>query len=92
MVTAPSTSAARKDTILSRRYIEGLISEGKHVIIFDGRVLRVDAWIPYHPGGDKSIRHMVGKDATDEINAYVAPMNPGRPGCEQTFDSDFFLL
>ena len=72
MVTAPSLAATRKDTRLSRRYIEGLIADGKHVIIFDNRVLKVDAWIPYHPGGDKSIRHMVGKDATDEINAYVA--------------------
>lgn len=67
---APRTS--RKDTVLSRRYIEGLIAEGKHVIIFEGRVLKVDAWIKFHPGGDKSIKHMVGRDATDEINAYVS--------------------
>ncbi|KAL4926849.1 fatty acid desaturase [Aspergillus undulatus] len=58
-----------KDTLLSRRYIEGQIAAGKHVIIFDDRVLKVDAWIKSHPGGDKSIKHMVGKDATDEINA-----------------------
>lgn len=59
--------------MLSRRYIEGLIAEGKHVIIFEGRVLKVDAWIQFHPGGEKSIKHMVGRDATDEINAYVLP-------------------
>ncbi|KAL4808851.1 fatty acid desaturase-domain-containing protein [Aspergillus unguis] len=58
-----------KDALLSRRYIEGLIADGKHVFIFDDRVLKVDAWIKYHPGGDKSIKHMVGQDATDEINA-----------------------
>lgn len=62
---------SRKDTILSRRWIEGQIAEGKHVIVYDDRVLKVDAWIKFHPGGDKSIKHMVGKDATDEINAYV---------------------
>ncbi|OGE49566.1 hypothetical protein PENARI_c020G00417 [Penicillium arizonense] len=60
---------SRNDTVLTRRYIEGLIAEGKHVIIFEGRVLKVDAWIKFHPGGDKSIKHMVGRDATDEINA-----------------------
>ena len=65
---APRTS--RKDTLLSRRYIEGLIAEGKHVFIFENRVLKVDSWIKFHPGGDKSIQHMVGRDATDEINAY----------------------
>lgn len=63
--------ATRKDALLSRRYIEGLIADGKHVLIFDDRVLKVDSWINFHPGGDKSIKHMVGQDATDEINAYV---------------------
>ncbi|EAU33464.1 hypothetical protein ATEG_05703 [Aspergillus terreus NIH2624] len=67
--TSASTSGLRKDTLLSRRYIEGQIAEGKHILIYDDRVLKVDAWIPFHPGGDKSIKHMVGRDATDEINA-----------------------
>jgi len=62
---------SRKDTVLSRRYIEGLIADGKHVIIYEGRVLKVDAFIKFHPGGEKPIKHMVGRDATDEINAYV---------------------
>jgi delta8-fatty-acid desaturase len=62
----------RKDTVLSRRYIEGLIADGKHVIIFEGRVLKVDAFLKFHPGGEKPIKHMVGRDATDEINAYVS--------------------
>lgn len=64
-------SRPRKDALLSRRYIEGLIAEGRHVFIFDNRVLKVDAWIKFHPGGDKAIKHMVGRDATDEVNAYV---------------------
>lgn len=62
---------SRKDTILSRRYIEGQIAEGKHVVIFEGRVLKVDAYMKFHPGGEKPMKHMVGRDATDEINAYV---------------------
>lgn len=66
---APAQS--KKEAILSRRYIEGLIADGKHVIIYDDRVLKVDAWIRFHPGGDKAIQHMVGRDATDEINACV---------------------
>lgn len=60
---------SRKDTLLSRRYIEGLIAEGKHVFIHENRVLKVDAWMKYHPGGEKPIQHMVGRDATDEVNA-----------------------
>lgn len=59
----------RKEAILSRRQIEGLIADGRNIIIIDGKVLKVDPWLKYHPGGDKAIMHMVGRDATDEVNA-----------------------
>ena len=62
----------RRDVVLSRDTIEGLIAEGRKIIIVDGKVLKVDAWLSYHPGGDLAILHMVGKDATDEVNAYVS--------------------
>ena len=67
----PSTLISRKEAILSRRHVEGLIADGRNVIIVDGKVLKVDAWLKYHPGGDKAIMHMVGRDATDEVNAYA---------------------
>jgi len=60
----------RKDTYLSGRQIEGLIANGNSIIIVDQMVLRVDAWLSFHPGGHKVIQHMVGKDATDEVNRY----------------------
>lgn len=60
---------ARKDRFLSRREIEGLIADGRSIIVLDGKVLKVDAWLKYHPGGEKAIMHMVGRDATDEIIA-----------------------
>lgn len=59
------------ERVLSRRQVEGLIAAGRAVIILDQNVLQVDAWLKFHPGGDKAILHMVGRDATDEINAYV---------------------
>jgi delta8-fatty-acid desaturase len=65
----PSTKAAgRAETLLSRREVEGLIAEGRSIIIVNQKVLKVDAWLKYHPGGDKAIMHMVGRDATDEVN------------------------
>ena len=45
------------------------MADGRKIIILDGQVVRADAWLPYHPGGDKSILHMVGRDGTDEIKA-----------------------
>ncbi|KKK14950.1 putative fatty acid desaturase [Aspergillus rambellii] len=58
-----------KTRVWSRREIEGLIADGRKIIIFGDQVLKADAWLPYHPGGDKSLLHMVGRDATDEITA-----------------------
>ncbi|RDA83327.1 hypothetical protein CP532_5221 [Ophiocordyceps camponoti-leonardi (nom. inval.)] len=54
---------------ISRDEVESLIASGRKIVIFRGQVLRVDAWLPYHPGGDKAILHMVGRDATAEIEA-----------------------
>jgi sphingolipid 8-(E)-desaturase len=59
--------------LLSRTDVEALIAEGQKVFILDQFVIKADAWIPYHPGGEKSILHMVGRDATDEVTAFVFP-------------------
>lgn len=58
-----------KDRLWSRREIEGQIAEGKKIFILDGRVVKADAWLPYHPGGEKAILHLVGRDGTDEVRA-----------------------
>jgi delta8-fatty-acid desaturase len=55
--------------VLSRREIEDRIAQGQNIIILNSEVLNCNAWMPYHPGGDKAIRHMVGRDATDEVTA-----------------------
>ena len=62
---------SRKETVLTRRQVECLIARGKTVIIVNHKVLHVDAWLKHHPGGDKTIMHMVGRDATDEVTACV---------------------
>ena len=70
LVNSPFARMSQKDVILTQRQVEGMIADGRTVFIVDGRVLKVDAWLGYHPGGDKAIMHMVGRDATDEFNAY----------------------
>ena len=66
------TQAQRKAKVFSRREIEGQIANGRAVVIVDSKVLNVGAWMPYHPGGDKAMRHMIGRDATDEVTRYAA--------------------
>lgn len=60
----------RKAKVYSRREVEALIAAGRSIVIVDDKVLKVDAWMPYHPGGDKAIQHMIGRDATDEVTRY----------------------
>lgn len=69
MPTLQHTSRYR-DRIVSRDEIEASIAAGNKIVIVDGKVLKTDAWLPYHPGGDKAILHMVGRDATNEVKAF----------------------
>lgn len=70
-VAAAEARANQKNRILNRRQIESLIAAGHSIVIVDDKVLKVDSWLPFHPGGDKAIQHMVGRDATDEVHRYV---------------------
>ena len=63
------TPAPRKERLYSRREIEDLIAQGHTVFILDQKVIKADAWLPFHPGGDVALKHMVGRDGTDEITA-----------------------
>ncbi|KAI0121616.1 fatty acid desaturase [Xylariales sp. AK1849] len=63
----------REYPLLSRRQIEGMIAEGRAIFVLDQQVFRADAWLPYHPGGDKAILHMIGRDATDEVTVLHSP-------------------
>ena len=73
LASSPLARMSQKDVILTPRQVEGMIADGRTLIIVNGRVLKLDAWLGYHPGGDKPIMHMVGRDATDEVNAYGNP-------------------
>lgn len=67
----PSSIKLRREKVYGRRDIEKLIAEGRKIIIVNNKVLKVDAWLKYHPGGDLAILHMVGRDATDEVQSFV---------------------
>ncbi|PGH13108.1 hypothetical protein AJ80_06480 [Polytolypa hystricis UAMH7299] len=78
-----SASARTKDNVLSRKEIEGMIADGHFIVIVDGQVLKLDAWMKFHPGGDLAIRHMVGRDATDEVNTLHSKKTRQRMNCFQ---------
>ena len=74
MDTNKRRAPGRQYPVITTSEVEQLIADGRTIIILDQHVLKVDAWMKYHPGGDKAIQHMVGRDATDEVNACVLPL------------------
>jgi len=58
----------KRDQIIPAEAIRQGIEQGQTIVIHEGYVLRLDSWLNKHPGGRLAILHMVGRDATDEIN------------------------
>ncbi|KAL5116644.1 hypothetical protein ACEQ8H_005393 [Pleosporales sp. CAS-2024a] len=56
--------------IISPAEIKRRVADGEPVVIYEGFVLDLGKWINMHPGGRLAVLHMVGRDATDEINIY----------------------
>jgi sphingolipid 8-(E)-desaturase len=55
----------------SRNDILVNILQGQNILLYRGHILRIPhSWLAAHPGGHLSILHFVGRDATDEIDAY----------------------
>jgi predicted heme/steroid binding protein len=63
-----------RNKVLEPQAIDGMIAEGHIIVIYEDMVLRLDTWLHKHPGGRLAILHMVGRDATDEMKAYVKYM------------------
>lgn len=57
-----------RDQPLTTKDVETLLFKGKQIVVMDGNVLQLDAWLDDHPGGRLVIQHMVGRDASNEIN------------------------
>lgn len=62
------TAAMARQNIVSTQEIEHLIAQGEPIVVHEGYALNISTWINHHPGGRLAILHMVGRDATDEIN------------------------
>lgn len=59
-----------RDRVMTPEAVDSLIADGNTIVIYEDYVLKLDSWLPKHPGGKLAIMHMVGRDASDEINAY----------------------
>lgn len=57
-----------RNQVLTPATVESMIANGHSIVISEGRALKLDGWLEKHPGGRLTIMHMVGRDATNEIN------------------------
>jgi delta8-fatty-acid desaturase len=64
-----SNPSVEREAVLSRKQIIDMVTAGHYIVIVEQNVLMLDSWLERHPGGTKVIEHMVGRNATDEVNA-----------------------
>ena len=64
-----TTMVPNHSKLLTAQKIKDLVDDGQLIVIHEGYALKLDGWLNKHPGGHLAILHMVGRDATDEINA-----------------------
>lgn len=57
-----------RSVVLTTTDVERLLFEGRKIVIMEDNVLQLDHWLDEHPGGRLAILHMVGRDATIEMN------------------------
>jgi delta8-fatty-acid desaturase len=67
-----TATMASRLRILSPADIQRQITDGELIVVHEGYVLNVGAFIDQHPGGRLAMLHMIGRDASDEINMYAA--------------------
>ncbi|AOA61344.1 Delta 8 Fatty Acid Desaturase [Komagataella phaffii CBS 7435] len=59
--------------VVSREEVREIIGRGNAIVIYEDHLLNLNGWLERHPGGEKAIHHMIGRDASDEMNAYHDP-------------------
>ncbi|KAF7436747.1 hypothetical protein PC9H_003580 [Pleurotus ostreatus] len=63
--------ASPKMSPIPRSSIAQRILDGETLIVYDGQLLKIpQSWVDAHPGGSLALLHFVGRDASDEIQAY----------------------
>lgn len=69
---SPSTALApaKARTVFTREQVADRIILGQILFIYNQNLINATNWAAHHPGGALALLHFVGRDATDEIDAY----------------------
>lgn len=67
----PSVIGMPDKPLWSRQHIADRILKGENLVIYRNQLIRIPPnWLEEHPGGSIAILHFVGRDASDEIEAF----------------------
>lgn len=66
----PLITPTRELRTFTRSELAFLITQGHILILHHHLIYRLNSFLHVHPGGDLPVLHFVGRDATDEIEAY----------------------
>jgi hypothetical protein len=66
--------------IVPRSELAQRIINGENLVIYNDLVLDLTRWADKHPGGKLAVLHFVGRDATDEMDAYHSKKDLRRVG------------
>jgi cytochrome b involved in lipid metabolism len=75
--TKPKVDRTR---IIPRSELASRIINGETLVIYNDLVLDLTRWADKHPGGKLAVLHFVGRDATDEMDAYHSKKDLRRVG------------
>lgn len=59
--------------VLDRQEVAQRICKGQALFVYHAKVINATAWLRHHPGGALAILHFVGRDASNEVDAYHSP-------------------
>lgn len=62
--------ATRQVRTITRVEVAKRIANGESLVLHRRRIYKLDSWLARHPGGELAILHFIGRDATDELEAY----------------------
>ncbi|KAI7870982.1 delta-6-fatty acid desaturase [Spinellus fusiger] len=62
-----------KERVIPQEEFQKRVEQGEALFIYDAQVYNVSGFMKHHPGGEMAIRHVLGKDATDEIRVLHPP-------------------
>jgi delta8-fatty-acid desaturase len=69
-MSASSSTPANSRTVFTREQVADRIILGQILFIYNQNLINATNWAAHHPGGALALLHFVGRDATDEIDAY----------------------